>query len=81
MEGVDEVFPKPLSPDIMGEMDCADGITDVVYRGYLGYIPGFQVYLDCVGCTTELLLVLRHHTWRSVFLLGKKSRLFSICVG
>ena len=29
--------------------------TDVVYRGYLGHIPGFRVYVQYVGCKTELL--------------------------
>ena len=33
----------------------ADIITDVICRGRLGYIPGFQVYVHCVGCKTELL--------------------------
>ena len=31
------------SPGIIGAMDYADGIKDVVSRGYLRHIPGFQV--------------------------------------
>ena len=42
-------------PGIISGYGFADGVTDVVYRGHLGYIPGFRVYVHYIGCETELL--------------------------
>ena len=42
-------------PGVIGGYGFADGLTYVVYRGYLGYTPGFRVYAHYVGCKTELL--------------------------
>ena len=46
-----------------------DGITDVVYTGHLGYIPGFQLYVHYVGCKTELLFTVGNITLSTPSLL------------
>ena len=46
---------RVTSQGIITGYGIADGITDIVYRGHLGYIPGFQVYVHYVRCKTELL--------------------------
>ena len=49
-------------PGIISGYGFADGITDVVYRGHLGYILGFRVYVHYVGCKTELFSSARNIT-------------------
>ena len=59
-------------PGIISGYGFAGGINNVVYRGYLGYIPGFRVYLHYVGCKTELLSSawnITHRTSLSLILL------------
>ena len=59
-------------PGIISGYGFADGITDVLYRGNLEYIPGFQVYVHYVGCKTELLSSawnITHRTSLSLILL------------
>ena len=36
-------------------ISIADCITNIVYRGHLGYIPEFRVHVHHVGCKTDLL--------------------------
>ena len=58
---------------IISGYGIADGITDVVYREHLGYIPGFQEHVHYVGCRTELLSSvgnITHSTSVLLLLLG-----------
>ena len=74
------------SPGTICGYGFSDGITDVVYRANLGYIPGFQLYVLYVKCKTELLSSAGNiiHSTPS-FSSCRPSRgiiyIFSICVG
>ena len=46
---------RATSQGIISGHGIADGVTDVIYREHLGYIPGFQVYVLYVGCKTKML--------------------------
>ena len=56
-----------------------DGITDVVYRGHLGYIPGFRGYVRYVGYKTELLSSARNITHSISLFYFSISESFSGC--
>ena len=60
-------------PGVMSGYGFANGITDVVDREHLGYIPGFRVCVHYVRCKTELLCSagnITHSTSVLLLLLG-----------
>ena len=61
-------------------MDSSVHITGLVHRRHRGYIPGFELYVDHVGCSTELLSFAGNiaHSGLLSVRLGNNSRLFNL---